>query len=333
MKKILSIIIIVLFVGCKKGDDVSTKESVTNGKISRIFASERIEDENQRLISHDIVELQIEDGTYISTLKTFPPLQAKLHYDFAYLRSTNQLLLRYSVYEGTRDKELIKLEIDKNEEETIERDVFGNMIVSKTNRLFAIRNIVEDIQVVATELVEVDPTDGRIVNILKRFDEIEENPNNDPTGVTTMFYSYETDEVIIPRRVSFLDGAVDDVFKIEVENKQERIIKTQHYQTMITANGRLFGTKYVFDSGTNSIKAIALVEVDMFDGSEVLTLGKFENSIPWEYEMQYSAQTNEIIFVQSRFRNKVLIRVNIDSKEISETLVKDYRTIRIVNIN
>ena len=120
MKKILSIIIIVLFVGCKKGDDVSTKESVTNGKISRIFASERIEDENQRLISHDIVELQIEDGTYISTLKTFPPLQAKLHYDFAYLRSTNQLLLRYSVYEGTRDKELIKLEIDKNEEETIE---------------------------------------------------------------------------------------------------------------------------------------------------------------------------------------------------------------------
>ncbi len=325
MKKIFLFVMVLLLVSCSNDDGVFS----TTAK-SRLFAVERIEDSNNRLVSTDIVEIDIKDGTYISTLRSFPPLQAHLDYNFTYLSSTNQLLIRHNVYEGSRGNELIKVNIDSKEEIIISSDDINNIIAVNDGRLFALKRIFNN-TLLSIDLVEVNPEDGSVVSTLESFKALDNAPNSNKTGVTNMFYSKETDQLIIPRRISFVSNALDDLIKINIHSKEKTVINTKNYKAMIAGNGRLFALKHVFDN-TNAIISLDLIELNINDGSEIETLAAFENWNSIKSEMIYLNETNEIILNRDPF-NHELIKVNINSKESSTISIQSYLAVRGINLN
>lgn len=325
MKKIFLLAMVLLLVSCSNDDGVSS--TITK---SRLFAVERIEDSNNRLISTDIVEINIKDGTYISTLRSFPPLQAHLDYNFTYLSTTNQLLIRHNVYEGSRGNELIKVNIDSKEEIIINSDDIDNIIAVNDGRLFALKRIFNN-TLLSIDLVEVNPEDGSVISTLESFKALDNAPNSNKTGVTNMFYSKETDQLIIPRRVSFVSNALDDLIKININTKEKTVINAKSYEAMIAGNGRLFALKRIFNN-TNAIVSLDLIELNINDGSEIETLATFEDWNSIKSEMIYLNETNEIILNRDPF-NHELIKININSKESSTISIQSYLAVRGINLN
>jgi len=326
MRKVFILFITTLFFNCTNNNDDGVSSTTTK---SRLFAVERIEDNNNRLVSTDIVEINIKDGTYISTLKSFPLLQARLDYNFTYSSTTNQLLIRHSVFEGNRGEELIKVDIDSKEEITISSDDVNNIIAVNDGRLFALKRIFDN-TLLSIDLVEVNPEDGSVIATLESFKALDNAPNSDKTGVTNMFYSKETHQLIIPRRVTFVINALDDLIKININTKEKTVIHTKNYEAMIVGNGRLFALKRTFDS-TNSIVSLDLIELNINDGSEIEILAAFEDWHSIKSEMIYLNATNEIILNRDSF-NQELIKIDINSKESSTINIQSYLAIRGINL-
>lgn len=321
MKKITFILIICLFLSCANNDDDNSSSSTKN----RLFAVESILDDNNRLKSTDIIEIDINNGEYISTIKSMPLLQAHLDYDFGYLNSTNELLIRQSVYEGNRGEELIKVNIDNKNETTLNCESFSHMVTDETGRLFAFKRIFDN-QLLSIDLVEINSNDGSIISTLESFKALDNAPDNDKTGVNYFFYSKDTKELIIPRRTSFYSDSIDDLIKININTRNKTIVKTINYETItIGNNGQLFALKNIIDNGKYNSE---LVEIDINSGNEKQSIAIIDNVFRLDSNIYFLENTNEVIFYSIW-----LYKINVKTKQISKLSLKNYSAICNINLN
>lgn len=294
MKKITSILIFTfLLLGCSNDDEVHNS---SNPK-SKLFGIESVFDNNT---SYKIIELDVNSGKIISTIQERPYMQARLDFDMAYLKTTNHLLLRQDVYENARGSELLKINLESQSIETMQCDDFYKMLTTASGRLFGLIKTSNE----TVNLVEINPNSGKVISILESFNPLEEAPDNDKTGVSNIFYSEDSKEIFIPRRLKFVSGAFDDLIKINIETNDKSILKIQNYETILSGkNSRLFAIKY-------EDKSYKLIEIDKNNGNEKNVLQTF-NFGYYNRKITYLSETNEIVVSLVNG----IAKINIDTKE------------------
>jgi hypothetical protein len=291
MKRIISILLLsTILFNCT--NDTS---NIYNPK-SKLFGIKRVFDGET---SYRIVELNINNGEIMSTILSRPYMQSSLHYELSFLKNTDELLVRQSVFQDNRGDELLKVNIQTLNTEIIPCDYFRNMISTPNGRLFGLKYTSD-----SKDLVEINPINGKIISILKSFKNLENAPQNNKTGVEYIFYSDYSKEIFIPRRLEFYSNSINDLIKINIETNKVTTLKTKNYEKIISGkNARLFAVKY-------EDKSYVLIEIDKVTGDEKKVIGTFENSLSDE-NMIYLSETNEII----EYSGYQIIKINIDTGE------------------
>lgn len=274
----------------------SNNDSDTFNSKSKLFGIKRVFDGET---SYSIVELDINNGEIMSTIQNRPYMQSRLHYELGFLNNTNELLVRQSVYQDSRGEELLKVNTESLNSEIIKCDDFNKMTSTLNGRVFGLEYTSE-----SKKLVEINPVNGEIISTLKSFQTLENAPSNNKTGVEYIFYSNDSKEIFIPRRLEFYSNSIDDLIKINIETNETTTLKIKNYRNIICAkNARLFAIKYEDSS-------YSLIEIDNKTGNEKRILETFTFS-PSDDKMIYLSETNEILI----FSGFEIVKINIDNGE------------------
>ncbi len=317
MKNIFKLILLTIIVGCSSEDS-----DLKNFENSRLIGVKYVR-ENNKLVSVDVNELRVTDGSYISTIKSFEPKQAHLDYDFTFSNTENEVFLRESVYENGIGEQFFRVNLDSKKEQILKCDDFNNMI-AVGERLFGFDFNFEN-GIYSKDLVEIDIETGKIKTKIESFKQLDEAPENNRTGVEYMTYSSSTKELIIPRRTSFYAEAIDDLIKININTKEKKVVKTLNYQFIVADNnGKLFAIKDIY---SNNDKSMEIVEIDINSGDELQTLATFNNLFRIDSNLFYISETNELFFYSSR-----LTKIDIDTKKITELNMSDYVDVSVINL-
>ncbi|GAA3612007.1 hypothetical protein GCM10022396_31290 [Flavivirga amylovorans] len=276
-----------------------------------------------------IVEVDPTSGLSISTFLDFEPMQASVNFDFTYFNSANQLLIRRNVYENGIGPQIIKVNIDTKEENIISSEDFST-IIAGNGKLFGFKRIVVNTSLQSIDLVEINPENASTISTIEIFEAIEDAPSNDKTGVSSVFYSYDTNELLIPRRTSFLSNAIDKLIKIDANSGAKAIVNISHYESIaVGRNGRLFAVKRIYDSNLGEITFYGVVEVDINNGEEIGILKAFDNPNSFsDSEIIFLSETNEILVDTG-----TIYKINVDTK--SESILSNtsgFYSYRSVNI-
>ncbi len=169
-----------------------------------------------------IVEVNPTSGLSISTFLDFEPMQASVDFDFTYFNTTNQLFIRRNVYENGIGPQIIKVNIDNKEENIISSENYST-IIAGNGKLFGLERIVVNTKLQSINLVEINTENASKISTIDMFDALENAPSNDKTGVSKILYSYDTNELIIPRRILFVSNAIDELIKIDANWSAKRL--------------------------------------------------------------------------------------------------------------
>ncbi|TGV01497.1 hypothetical protein EM932_15510 [Flavivirga rizhaonensis] len=262
-----------------------------------------------------IVEVDPISGLSISTFLDFEPMQASVDFDFTYFNSAKQLLIRRNVYENGIGPQIIKVNIDTKEENIISSENFST-IIAGNGKLFGFKRTVVNTSLQSTELFEINPENASTISTIEIFEAIEDAPSNDKTGVSSVFYSYDTNELLIPRRTSFLPNAIDKLIKIDANSGVKVIVNINHYESItIGRNGRLFAIKNTYNPNLGEITFYGIVEVDIDNGEEIGVLKEFDNPNSFsDSEIIFLSETNEILVDTGR---TTMYKINVDTKNES----------------
>ncbi|WP_142785929.1 hypothetical protein [Changchengzhania lutea] len=276
-----------------------------------------------------IVEVNPTSGVSTSTFLDFEPMQASVDFDFTYFNTTNQLFIRRNVYENGIGPQIIKVNIDTKEETIISSENYST-IIAGNGKLFGLERIVANTELQSINLVEINAENASKISTMQVFEALENAPSNDKTGVSSIYYSYDTNELIIPRRTSFLPGAIDDLIKIDANSGAKKIVKTNHYEDItLGRNGRLFAVKKTYDPNLGEITFYGIVEVNINNGDEIDIIKEFENTgSPSVSDIISFSETNDILLDIGN-----LLKINVDTK--NESIINNssnFYNYRSVNI-
>lgn len=299
-KIIIFATLIVLQFSCS---DDSGNENTVNQSTSKLYAIDGVGSELK------IVEVNPLNGNSISTFLDFEPMQAHVDFDFTYLNTTNQLMIRRNVYENGIGPQLIKVNIDTKDENTISSENYST-IIAGNGKLFGYKRIFDN-TLLSINLVEINPENASTISTIEIFEALENAPQNDQTGVSNILYSFDTNELLIPRRISFVSNAVDELIKIDANSGSKETIHIKHYESItVGRNGRLFAVKRTYDPKLGKITFYGVVEVDINNGNEIDILKEFDklNSFS-DSEIIFLSETNEILVDIG-----ILYKINVDTK-------------------
>ena len=260
-----------------------------------------------------IVEVNQISGLPVSTFVDFEPMQASIDFDFTYFGTTNELFIRKNVYESGLEPQIVKVNIYTKEERVISSENYDRIIAGK-DQLFGLERIVTNGELKSINLVEINVENASKISTMEVFDALSDAPSNNKTGISDIIFSYDTNEIIVPRRTSFVLNAIDDLIKIDPISGTKRIVPINHYEAVtIGRNGRLFAIKKIYNLNSGDLTFFGVVEVNMDNGEEINTLKEFDNSIYYsDPEIIFLGESNEILIDLG-----ILYKINVDSKEES----------------
>lgn len=260
-----------------------------------------------------VVEVNPDNGQSISTFLDFEPMQASVDFDFTYFNTTNQLFIRRNVFENGIGPQIIKVNIDTKEENTISSENYST-IIAGNGKLFGLERIVANTELQSINLVEINPENASKISTIETFEAIESAPSNDKTGVSGILYSYDTNELLIPRRTSFISNAIDELIKIDANSGTKVIVNINHYESIaVGRNGRIFAVKRTYDTNLGEVTFYGVVEVNINNGEEIEILKEFDNlNSFFDSEIIYLSETNEILIDID-----TLYKINVDTKNES----------------
>ncbi|UNZ00331.1 hypothetical protein MQE36_08325 [Zhouia spongiae] len=257
-----------------------------------------------------IVEVNPDRGLSISTFLDFEPMQASVDFDFTYFNTTNQLFIRRNVYENGIGPQIIKVNIDTREEITISSENYST-IIAGNGKLFGFERIVDNTELKSINLVEIDPENASKMSTIEIFEAIESAPSNDKTGISGILYSYDTNELLIPRRTSFVSNAIDQLIKINANSGTKKTVNINHYESItVGRNGRIFAVKRTYDPNLGEFTFYGIVEVNINNGQEIEILKEFDNLNSFsDSEIIYLSETNEVLVDIG-----TLYKINVNTK-------------------
>jgi len=316
---IIFTVITVLLFSCS---DDNENENILNQSTSKLYAIEGVGSELK------IVEVNPSSGNSISTFVDFEPMQAHVDFDFTYFNTTNQLLIRRNVYENGIGSQLIKVNIDTKDENIISSEDYST-IIAGNGKLFGYKRIFDN-TLLSINLVEINPENASTISTMEIFEALDNAPQNDKTGISSILYSYDTNELLIPRRTSFVTGAVDELIKIDTNTGAKEIVPINHYESItVGKNGRLFAIKRTYDPNLGEITFYGVVEIDTNNGNEIDILKEFDNLNSFsDSEIIYLSETSEVLLDIG-----TIYKINIDTK--TESILNNnggFYSYRSVNI-
>ncbi|WJJ96584.1 hypothetical protein [Algibacter luteus] len=319
--KIASLIILTLLqFNCTTDDG---NENTPSQSVSKLFAIDGIGSDLK------IVEVNPNNGQSTSIFLDFEPMQASVDFDFTYFDTTNELFVRRNVYENGIGPQIIKVNIDTKEENTISSENYST-IIAGNGKLFGLERIVVNTQLQSINLVEINAENGSKVSTLEIFDALEDAPSNDRTGVYGILYSNDTDELLIPRRTSFVSNAIDQLIKINVTSGTKETVSINPYESAtIGRNGRMFAVKRTYDPNIGEVTFYGIVEVNISHGEEIDILKEFDNLNYFsDSEIIFLSETNEVLVDIG-----TLYKINVDNKNESIlNNISGFYSYRSVNI-
>ena len=297
-------IITLLQFNCSNDDGNESTQSQT---MSKLFAIDGVGS------ALKVVEVNPDNGQSISTFLDFEPMQASVDFDFTYFNTTNQLFIRRNVFENGIEPQIIKVNIDTKEENIISSENYST-IIAGNGKLFGLERIVANTELQSINLVEINPENASKISTIETFEAIESAPSNDKTGVSVILYSYDTNELLIPRRTSFVSNAIDELIKINTNSGTKVIVNINHYESItVGRNGRIFAVKRTYDINLGEVTFYGVVEVNINNGEEIDILKEFDNLNSFsDSEIIYLSETNEILIDIG-----TLYKINVDTKNES----------------
>lgn len=312
--------IIPLLINCSNDDENGNSPSQSRSKLLAIDGVGS---------NLKIVEVNPESGQLISAFLDFEPMQASVDFDFTYFNTTNQIFIRRNVYENGIGPQIIKVNIDTKEENIISSENYST-IIAGNGKLFGLERIVVNTQLQSINLVEINPENASKMSTIEIFEAIENAPSNDKTGVSGVLYSYDTNELLIPRRTSFVSNAIDQLIKIDANSGTKETVNINHYESItVGRNGRIFAIKRTYDPNLGEVTFYGIVEVNINNGQEIDILKEFDNLNSFsDPEIIYLSETNEVLMDIG-----TLHKINVNSK--SESILDNssgFYSYRSVNI-
>ena len=297
-------IITLLQFNCSNDDGNESTQSQT---MSKLFAIDGVGS------ALKVVEVNPDNGQSISTFLDFEPMQASVDFDFTYFNTTNQLFIRRNVFENGIEPQIIKVNIDTKEENIISSENYST-IIAGNGKLFGLERIVANTELQSINLVEINPENASKISTIETFEAIESAPSNDKTGVSVILYSYDTNELLIRRRTSFVSNAIDELIKINTNSGTKVIVNINHYESItVGRNGRIFAVKRTYDINLGEVTFYGVVEVNINNGEEIDILKEFDNLNSFsDSEIIYLSETNEILIDIG-----TLYKINVDTKNES----------------
>jgi len=297
-------ILTLLKFNCSNDDG---NESTPSQSISKLLAIDGVGSDLK------VVEVNLDNGQSISTFLDFEPMQASVDFDFTYFNTTNQLFVRRNVFENGIGPQIIKVNIDTKEKNIISSENYST-IIAGNGKLFGLERIVANTELQSINLVEINPENASKISTIETFEAIESAPSNDKTGVSKILYSYDTNELLIPRRTSFVSNAIDELIKIDANSGAKVIVNINHYESItVGRNGRVFAVKRTYDTNLGEVTFYGVVEVNINNGEEIEILKEFENLNSFsDSEIIYLSETNEILIDTG-----TLYKINVDTKNES----------------
>lgn len=297
-------IITLLQFNCSNDDGNESTQSQT---MSKLFAIDGVGS------ALKVVEVNPDNGQSISTFLDFEPMQASVDFDFTYFNTTNQLFIRRNVFENGIEPQIIKVNIDTKEENIISSENYST-IIAGNGKLFGLERIVANTELQSINLVEINPENASKISTIETFEAIESAPSNDKTGVSMILYSYDTNELLIRRRTSFVSNAIDELIKINTNSGTKVIVNINHYESItVGRNGRIFAVKRTYDINLGEVTFYGVVEVNINNGEEIDILKEFDNLNSFsDSEIIYLSETNEILIDIG-----TLYKINVDTKNES----------------
>ena len=295
---ILSVISILLF-NCNSDNNEESNISST----TKLYAIDGVGSELK------IVEVNPENGDLESVFLDFEPKQARVDFNFTYLKTTNELLIRENVFENGIGPQLIKVDIDTKETNTISSEDFST-IIAGNDELFGFKRIFNN-TLLSINLVKIDPENASTILTMEIFEALDNAPQNDKTGISSILYSHDTNELLIPRRISFVSNAIDELIKINASTGSKETVSMNHYESVtVGRNGRLFAVKRTYDPDLGEFTFYGVVEVDTSSGNEIDIIKKFDNINSFSNsEIIFLSKTNEILVDIG-----TLYKINVDTK-------------------
>ena len=253
-------------------------------------------------------------------------MQASVDFNFTYLNTTNQLLIKRNVFENGIGPQIIKVNIDTKEENIISSENFST-IIAGDNKLFGFKRIVENTNLTSINLVEINYENASTISTMEVFEALDNAPDNDKTGISSILYSQSTNELLIPRRVSFIANAIDELIKINADTGIKVTIPINHYKAItVGRNGRLFAIKRTLDTNFDVIFN-GVVEIDINSGNEIDIIAEFDE-YSFSSEIIFLNDSNELLIDVG-----ILYKINVDTKNISIFNVENgFYSFRSINI-
>jgi hypothetical protein len=214
------------------------------------------------------------------------------------------------IHENGIGPQIIKVNIDTKEENTISSENYST-IIAGNGKLFGLERIVANTELQSINLVEINPQNASKMSTIEIFEAIENAPSNDKTGVSGILYSYDTNELLIPRRTSFVSNAIDQLIKINANSGTKETVNINHYESItVGRNGRIFAVKRTYDPSLGEVTFYGIVEVNINNGQEIEILKEFDNlNSFFDPEIIYLSETNEVLVDIG-----TLYKINVDAK-------------------
>ncbi len=318
LKFIISVLILIIFFNCSSDNQ---DEKTSNTSITKLLAIDGIGSQLK------IVELDPETGNLISQFLKFVPMQANVDFDFTYFDPTNELFIKRNVYQNGIGSQIIKVNIDSKEENIISTQV-NSKIIATNDKLFGLNRTV-DSNLLTIDLFEINPEDGTIIKAVEKFETLENAPDNDRAGISDLFYSNKTNEILIPRRIEFIAGATDQLIKTNADTGAKKIVPINHYQAITVGNkGRVFAINHSYNETTQQYSNYEIIEIDIQTGKEISTIKEFEY-FGIDLEFLFLSSSNELIIDLGL----ELKKINLDTKV--ESIINNnagYYSFRSINI-
>lgn len=315
-KTLLLAFLSIILVNCNNdnGDDTNITSSKTI-----LYAVDGIGSDLK------IVEVNQLNGNLESVLINFEPQQARTFFDFTYLNTTNQLLIRKNVFEGGIGSQLLKINIDTKEQSLIASESFTT-IVAGDGRLFGLIGLYDVNSLQKLDIVEINPENTSIISRMELYN----NSDNSRAEISNILYSQGSGDLLVPIRTTFDSNTVNELIIINSNLTTKKIIPINGSVAVTTGNNnRVFAVKRVFDPDLNEITFFGVVEVDIDNGNELSILKVFDNNSSFvESEIIFLNETNEVLVDIG-----TLYKINVDNK--SESILENgqgFYSFRSVNI-
>ncbi|XRE44226.1 hypothetical protein ACIVBQ_002430 [Tenacibaculum discolor] len=316
MKRITFLMLLLVLISCS--DDNGLSET---GVKDKLYVFQKNTDTNTPEIYTKLYGMDSETGKLLNEIGGYERLQARIYYDISYLKDKNEILTRRSVYEGDRGEEIVKFNLNSNQETIIsfKNDIYDLTVIN--NRLFGFI-----VNTDSADLVEVDEF-GNIISVIESFKNLLDAPDNNRTGLENLTFSEEKNMIIIRRRISFYNGDTNKMFTYNIKTKEKRTVDIEDYKSIICGNeGRMFAIKTGMN--INNEWYTKLVEFDLYTGKELRDVCLFSSSYNYQ-ELVFLSGSNQVMLKEF---STGIGKVHVDSGEIS-TIQINYDYNDIVGLN